>query len=607
MPVVLPEGKQSFTTAAGLPGVGYRLYTYQPGTSTPKQTFTDYTGGTPNANPVVANARGEMAVYWDGVYDVVLRDASDNLIWGPERLETPDAAGSAAQLEADLANAVSAALGSSLVGHLDSLSYASGTVGGALRRFNPIRKYGVINNDGTTDDATTFQAAAASGDKFIDARGVNCRIASAVSIPDGQVWLLHGATLTMASATQTMWDADAVDDWALLGPFRITGDGSSIGTAKAIRVSDCSRWLVDSPNISNIKGWGFYLEPGSSTTARATHGTLRTPIIHTCYYGYEDVAGTGAEYCTIENPRIYGCVVHGLKTCAGNTIVLGGHIVDNTALGVHLAAGSNSAHGIFSGVNINHNGTFGVHAEQVLNGFTFDGCHIYENDLWFDRSKGIHILGGVLDANLYNYSDGSSGMNVIDGCFCPGDYGIARVIGSDDGHDQLILRNLWGAGSYAAAGGKDTAGVTINDPALVYVQAQRDTNATQALSSGVATTLTFSAIGYLFDRRGMLNAGTGAFTVPAGHAGLYRFCADLLFSGASITAGSCFVEVKVGASSKKVLFVKPYSSTKAQADGTFDLYLNAGDVVTFVGTIVGSSPEFGDNGWPSNVSIERIA
>ena len=84
---VLPQGKQYFATAAGAPGVGYRLYAFVPGTSTPKDTYTTSVGDVANTHPVVMDARGEAAVYWVGDYDVILKDAADATIWGPERLE----------------------------------------------------------------------------------------------------------------------------------------------------------------------------------------------------------------------------------------------------------------------------------------------------------------------------------------------------------------------------------------------------------------------------------------------------------------------------------------------------------------------------------------
>jgi hypothetical protein len=42
---------------------GCKLFTYQAGTTTKQNTFTDSTGGTPNANPVIMNTRGEANVW----------------------------------------------------------------------------------------------------------------------------------------------------------------------------------------------------------------------------------------------------------------------------------------------------------------------------------------------------------------------------------------------------------------------------------------------------------------------------------------------------------------------------------------------------------------
>jgi hypothetical protein len=47
----------------GAPGVGMQLFTYAAGTTTKLASYTDSTGGTPNTNPVVMNARGEAQVW----------------------------------------------------------------------------------------------------------------------------------------------------------------------------------------------------------------------------------------------------------------------------------------------------------------------------------------------------------------------------------------------------------------------------------------------------------------------------------------------------------------------------------------------------------------
>lgn len=47
--------------ASGDPASGYKVYTYVAGSSTAQATYTDQTGATPQANPIVLNSRGEPA------------------------------------------------------------------------------------------------------------------------------------------------------------------------------------------------------------------------------------------------------------------------------------------------------------------------------------------------------------------------------------------------------------------------------------------------------------------------------------------------------------------------------------------------------------------
>lgn len=63
----------------GAPLVGGKLFTYQAGTSTKLATYTDSTGGTPNANPIILNARGEAPVWIppNVAYKYVLAPATD--------------------------------------------------------------------------------------------------------------------------------------------------------------------------------------------------------------------------------------------------------------------------------------------------------------------------------------------------------------------------------------------------------------------------------------------------------------------------------------------------------------------------------------------------
>lgn len=153
MPTILPEGKQSFTNSAGAPLAGGKLYTYDAGTSTPRPTYQDAAGTTPNANPVIMDARGEALIFWSGAYKVTLKDASDATIWTVDNIVSTDAA--AAAISASLAGSG----GSGLVGFLPSGGSAVGTtVQKKLRESVSVKDFGAVG-DGVTNDTASIQAA----------------------------------------------------------------------------------------------------------------------------------------------------------------------------------------------------------------------------------------------------------------------------------------------------------------------------------------------------------------------------------------------------------------------------------------------------------------
>lgn len=468
--------------------------------------------------------------------------------------------------------------------------------------------------DGVSADDAAFSSAIASGARVIDARRLLLRINSQITIPSGVTLDLTGSKIYMPGTSGVRFSMVAVSKPNIVGPFEIFGDGSTVGTLLPIYISDSTSFRIISPNIENIPGTGIMRDGGTNTSGRADHGIIEAPKIKLCYQGYEDQSGTGAEYSIISNPNISQCTNFGLKTTAGNTLVIGGNIVDNND-GVIVASGSNSAHGGFYGVNINHNTQYNLHTIGVLNGETFEGCHFYANggalgasSIFLENSKGISISGGHLDCQIYNYKDGSSGLNVIENMYCPGGYGVARLPGSNNGHDQLILRGCYGPGSYAIAGGNDPTGISINDPhGLCYIAAQRDPGATQSLTSGTAADLIWPSEPFP-DRQNAYNTGTGVFTVPAGMAGEYEVQFDALFGGTAMNAPASFVEVKLNGSTKKLFLSSIFGTTKLSIQGSFRIYLAAGDTLRVNATITGTAPiTFGDATWPSNFSVKRIA
>jgi len=83
-----PLAKQRFVDNNGVPLAGGKLFTYAVGSTTKQASYTDSTGGTPNANPVILDSRGEASIWFDQTlaYKVVLAPATDtdpptNPIW----------------------------------------------------------------------------------------------------------------------------------------------------------------------------------------------------------------------------------------------------------------------------------------------------------------------------------------------------------------------------------------------------------------------------------------------------------------------------------------------------------------------------------------------
>lgn len=88
MAQLLVQPKARFVDDNGDPLASGKVYTYAAGTSTPLATYTDKDAGTPNANPVVLDARGEADIWLsNSSYKIVLKDSDDNLIYTVDDLK----------------------------------------------------------------------------------------------------------------------------------------------------------------------------------------------------------------------------------------------------------------------------------------------------------------------------------------------------------------------------------------------------------------------------------------------------------------------------------------------------------------------------------------
>jgi hypothetical protein len=79
--VPLLLGELQFIDANGVPYASGHLALYTPGTTTPKDSWSDDQGTVLNENPLTLDAAGRCIVWGDGDYRCVLTDADGNLIF----------------------------------------------------------------------------------------------------------------------------------------------------------------------------------------------------------------------------------------------------------------------------------------------------------------------------------------------------------------------------------------------------------------------------------------------------------------------------------------------------------------------------------------------
>ncbi|TWC18112.1 hypothetical protein FBY06_11537 [Pseudomonas sp. SJZ085] len=483
------------------------------------------------------------------------------------------------------------------------------TVGAVLSGQRNIRQFGALANDGVTNDIAVFQAAAAAGPGIIDARGLTCKLDGTFSPGSNQTWLLTGSIFTTANTTETLINVTLTDRTSIIGPFAITGTGGATFTGAAgVRINDCSRWYIDRPIVSDMPGYGIYVTPGSSTSGRSNHGTINNPHCTGNNIGILDVAGTGAEYYTILNPYCSGNYNCGLVTAAGNVNVIGGHIVDNLQDGLRISNGSNHAHGIINGVNINHNFRYNLWCDNVQNGQSIVNCHFFAysapsgGSIFLDGCKGVDINGGFLVCRVYSWNEAAGGLNFIRNMYCLGTYGDVIIV--DDTSptpvtpSKLIVTDCYGPGAY-------WLGVSINDPSPVSVKARRAAGATQAMTSGVSAVLIFPTEDY--DRRRAYNNSTGVFTVPANQAGRYKVFAHAIVTGASYSLTNSYIEVRKNGAAETVAGGTAVLTDKISFDIEWHLDLAAGDTVTITAIVQATTPVFGNSAYQSELVIERVA
>ena len=265
MTTILHYPKFKAFAANGItPLAGGKVYTYDAGTTNPKTTYTDNSGSTANANPVILDSRGEADIWGStGAYKVVVKTSAD------VTLITVD------NITVDVIGTLALSSGSSLLGYIQSGTGAvATTVQTRLRQIEVTVKEFGATGDGTTDDTASIQLALnkiANGGTLIFPTG-DYKISAAMSITLNGYVIIKGIGATITSI---------ISDASTLGIFTITGastysvkfDGLVIkGTASVsggvsgVKLISCKNSTIENCETRQLSGNGIFVDLGSDVT-----------------------------------------------------------------------------------------------------------------------------------------------------------------------------------------------------------------------------------------------------------------------------------------------------------------------------------------------------
>lgn len=343
-----PSPVMQFFDANGNPLVGGKLYTYAAGTTTPQATYTDYTGGTANTNPVIFNSRGEAAV-WCGNnrYYMVLKDADDNLIWTADNVN--GANGPTLAL-------LAASNGATLIGYTPTDNNVTTTVNARLQLL-----------DGVSVTATaTDREYKASVNALRDASAVS---GGTVGYVNPTIW---ARTITGASETSFEWTNVAImDNYSAAGEnVALYGQGNKRSTGPTWGIVSEARDFTQTANpTKGLVG----LEVG--IFANNTDTNLQR-------VGVDISVGKGVAGGTINT------TTYGLRIGPTNNDLTEGQVTDGIALNGNMAVGIQVSSSGTWGIQMS--GTYGVgmdlssattstSAIRIKNGdnIAFDGTSAY--------------------------------------------------------------------------------------------------------------------------------------------------------------------------------------------------------------------------------------
>jgi hypothetical protein len=426
---------QAFLSNNGLPLVGGKLYSYQAGTSTPAATYTDSTGGTPLANPIILNARGEVATstgassgLWippNTAYKFVLQDSLGNLIWSVDQVIAPLTTAAFASFPGNIVPSTSntytlgsvarswanlylgpnitPVLNGGVIGYFPPTTAEGSTVVNPQYNYGIIDRYGTNTTPGTTDMSTaltnalaansivyglaaTYLFASTSGFVFngkrIQGAGKNATILqfpNATSVPALSFQSVSGSYDTTAPGFSGVQILGISNTTATYGVALMSSDGGG-----------CHGGFFSDAIIGGFQASGAY---GLALIASKSNGVYDNLFLNV------EVGPTSSNASMVNAAGVLLTTTDAptqANRCNNNTFI-GGGAVYNTNDGLHINYASENT---FIGFDREQNGGWGINVAGICPDVTIVGGDSEGNSSGSitkaNTSSSIALLGGNL-------------------------------------------------------------------------------------------------------------------------------------------------------------------------------------------------------------------
>jgi hypothetical protein len=275
--------------------------------------------------------------------------------------------------------------------------------------------YGAVGN-GVADDTAVFVAintACGSSACIIDLGGKSY-VATKLTLSSNRA--IRNGTLIFKDGETGDFIYIAAKDNIILENLTINGNataltfttGSTVGTRVGIQLlAASSNILLNNVTIKNFDKAGVEASNIGDDTGYGTGLRIIGGKYINNYYGWH--FDTTAQYIQGIDSSIGGNRF-GIYDIAGSMTGSALNILYNVD-GVYLGTSANDGHGSISNSKINHQIQYAIITDGVLNGFTFNGSHIFYGDVYLKNSSGIHIINGEM-ASVDFYFEGG-GYNTV--------------------------------------------------------------------------------------------------------------------------------------------------------------------------------------------------